>query len=150
MFLKGGRLENLMQGRSQGRVQHKQCPFSSSTPWGLQGELLKQPHGNDADICTHCIFERRSWQCAVSCAEGECFSGTSLSSPWGKKSACSYMVLANTESLAGGEIPAKAKQPNINTCELTEMSPEDLTHLLCVPAGPNEAGVVSPCLPGGG
>lgn len=85
MFLKGGRLENLMQGRSQGRVQHKQCPFSSSTPWGLQGELLEQPHGNDADICTHCIFERQSWQRAVSCAEGECFSGSSLSSPRGKK-----------------------------------------------------------------
>lgn len=30
------------------------------------------------------------------------------------------------------------------------MSPEDLIHLPCVPAGPNEAGVVSPCLPGGG
>lgn len=29
----------------------------------------------------------------------------------GKKSACSYMALANTESLAGGEIPVKAKQP---------------------------------------
>lgn len=60
MFLKGGRLENLMQGRSQGRVQHKQCPFSSSTPWGLQGELLEQPHGNDADICTKVFLKDKA------------------------------------------------------------------------------------------
>jgi len=49
--MKGGGLEDVVQGKCQGEVWPEQCPFSSSAPQCLVGErvnphLQQQPPGN--------------------------------------------------------------------------------------------------------